>query len=157
MRASGLNLTITGTTRSKRKDTALKALGLDAILHTPDSTVLPDEAGEFDKVVDLIGPAAVRNSLAHTAEWGTISSTGQLGGVWTLDGFDPITEIPNNRSLIAFYSGDVDAQRVQALFDFIAQHHVDVTPEKVFTLAQTREAHKYLATAARLGKVVVVL
>ncbi|KRL84482.1 oxidoreductase [Lacticaseibacillus pantheris DSM 15945 = JCM 12539 = NBRC 106106] len=156
MKASGIDLTITGTTRSDRKDDALKALGIDTILHTPDATHLPDDAGEFDKIVDMIGPAAVRDSLAHAAEWGVVSSTGQLGGVWALDEFDPIMDIPNNRYLTGFYSGDVDAQRVQDLFDFIAKHHVDVTPEKIFTLAQTREAHEYLATAAGLGKVVVL-
>jgi NADPH:quinone reductase-like Zn-dependent oxidoreductase len=156
MKSSGLDLTVTGTTRSDRKDAALRALGVDTIVHTPDATRLPDDAGEFDKIVDLIGPAAVRDSLTHTAEWGVVSSTGQLGGLWTLDGFDPIMDIPNNRYLTGFYSGDVDAQRVQKLFDFIAKHHVDVTPEKVFALAQAREAHEYLATAAGLGKVVVL-
>lgn len=156
MKASGLDLTITGTTRSDRKDAALKAMGIDEIVHTPDATYLPDDTGEFDKIVDLIGPASIRDSLTHTAEWGVVSSTGQLGGLWTLDGFDPITEIPNNRYLTGFYSGDVDAQRVQELFDFILRHDVDVTPEKVFTLDQTRAAHEYLATAAGLGKVVVL-
>ncbi len=81
MKASGLDLTVTGTTRSDRKDAELRAMGIDVIVHTPDATCLPDDAGEFDKIVDLIGPAAVRNSLTHTAEWGVVSSTGQLGGV----------------------------------------------------------------------------
>lgn len=156
MRASGLALTITWTTRSERKDKALKALGLDSIIHTPDANVLPDDAGEFDKIIDLIGPSAVRDSLKHLAEFGVESATGELGGVWTLDGFDPITDIPNNRYLTGFYSGDVDAEKVQALFAFIEQYHVDVKPEKIFRLAETRAAHEYLATSDGLGKVVVL-
>lgn len=157
LKASGLALTVTGTTRSQRKDAALQALGIDAIVHTPDPNHLPKGVGEFDKVADLIGPSAVRDSLAHLAEFGIVSATGQLGGVWTLDDFDPITAIPNNRYLTGFYSGDVDTKKVQALFDFIATHHVNVTPQKVFSLAQTRAAHAYLATSEGLGKVVVVV
>ncbi|MFC6206917.1 alcohol dehydrogenase catalytic domain-containing protein [Levilactobacillus tongjiangensis] len=156
MNASGLNLSVTGTSRSTRKDSALKQLGIDQVLHTPDANVLPAGAGEFDKIVDLMGPSAVRDSLQHTAEWGIVSATGELGGVWTLDGFDPIMDIPNNRYLTGFYSGHVDAARIQSLFDFIAEHQVDVTPEHVFTLAETRAAHAYLATSDGLGKVVVL-
>jgi NADPH:quinone reductase-like Zn-dependent oxidoreductase len=156
MRASELALSITGTTRSDRKDAALKALGIDTVLHTTDANHLGSDVGEFDKIINLIGPFAVRDSLAHLAEFGVESATGELGGVWTLDGFDPIMDIPNNRYLSGFYSGDVDAQRVQTLFDFITTHHVDTAPEKVFTLAQTRAAHEYLAISAGLGKVVVL-
>lgn len=156
MKASGIDLSVSGTTRSDRKDAALTALGIDQVIHTPNANQLPPTVGEFDKVVDLIGPSAVRDSLEHTAEFGIVSSTGELGGVWTLDGFDPIMDIPNNRYLTGFYSGDVDAAHVQALFDFITSHNVDVTPEKVFKLDETRAAHEYLATSTGLGKIVVL-
>lgn len=156
LRASGLALTIAGTTRSERKDAALQALGVDTIIHTPNANQLPGAAGAFDKIVDLIGPASVRDSLAHLAEFGIVNVTGELGGVWTLANFDPISEIPNNRYLTGFSSSDVDAGKINALFAFIDQHHVDVAPEKVFRLAETRAAHEYLAQSTGLGKVVVL-
>ncbi|WP_125710422.1 alcohol dehydrogenase catalytic domain-containing protein [Lacticaseibacillus porcinae] len=156
MKASGIQLTVTGTTRSNQKDDALKALGIDVIIHTPDANHLPEGVGEFDKIVDMIGPSAVRDSLSHLAEFGIESATGELGGIWTLDGFDPIMDIPNNRYLTGFYSGDVDAKKINELFTYIEQHHVDVTPEKVFRLPETRAAHEYLAQSKGLGKVVVL-
>lgn len=156
MQASGLVLTITGTTRSAKKDAALHALGLATIVHTPDANRLPGGVGEFDEIVDLIGPSAMADSLSHLAEFGILNVTGELGGVWTVPEFDPITDIPNNRYLTGFASSDVDLAKVQALFDFITQHHVDVTPEKVFSLAETRAAHEYLAASQGLGKVVVL-
>lgn len=156
MRASGLALSIAGTTRSDHKDKALKSLGLDTIIHTPDANHLPANAGEFDKIIDLIGPSAVRDTLLHLAEFGIANVTGVLGGVWTIDDFDPIMDIPNNRYLTGFSSNDVNAQKINALFAFIKQHHVNVTPEKVFRLAETRAAHEYLAESAGLGKVVVL-
>lgn len=134
LKASGLNLHVAGTTRSTLKDTALHRFGIDQIVHTPNPNLLPQDCStgdlEFDKIADLIGPSSVRDSLKHLAEFGIASSTGQLGGVWTLDGFDPITDIPNNRYLTGFFSGDVDDVRVQGLFDFLETHHVDVSPEK---------------------------
>lgn len=156
LKASGLDLEVTGTSRTSHKDTALKALGIDAIIHTPDANRLPKDTGEFDKIIDLMGPSAVRDSLMHLAEFGVESATGELGGVWTLDGFDPIADIPNNRYLTGFCSGDVDDARVQAMFDFITSHQVDVTPQKVFRLSETQAAHEYLASGAGFGKVVVL-
>ncbi|ETY72548.1 quinone oxidoreductase [Lactiplantibacillus fabifermentans T30PCM01] len=155
IQALPFTVTVTGTTRSAKKTAALQELGLDQVLITTDATQLPAATGEFDKIVDLIGPAATTDSFKHLAEFGILNSTGQLGGQWTLPDFDPITVIPNNRYLTGFYSGDVDGQLIQQLFDYIAEHHVDVTPTKVFTLAETPQAHEYLAQATGFGKVVV--
>ncbi|GEO69293.1 zinc-binding dehydrogenase [Levilactobacillus acidifarinae] len=147
---------IVGTTRSAKKVTALKALGFTDVLVTPDPINLPDTHGNFDKIVDLIGGRAIRDSLNRLNEFGIVNSTGELGGEWTIDGFDPITDIPNNRYLTGFASSEVAPDDLQNLLDFITDHHVDVHPAKVFDLAHTADAHRYLESGQSLGKVVVL-
>lgn len=156
MKASGLNLPVAGTTRANQKDRALQDLGLDQVIHTPDANQLPESSGSFDKIIDLVGPSALRDSLHHLAEFGIVSATGKLGGVWTLDDFDPVADIPNNRYLTGFSSASVDEQHVDDLFNFIVEHQVDVQPEAVFSLPDVRKAHEYLESKDSLGKVVVL-
>jgi NADPH:quinone reductase-like Zn-dependent oxidoreductase len=148
---------IVGTTRSAKKKPLLAAVGLDQILVTPDALKLPADIQPFDKIIDLIGPASTRDSLRHLTEFGIANVTGELGGVWYLQDFDPISDIPNNRYLTGFSSGDqVSAAVLQEIITFIEDHHIDVSPVKTFPLAETREAHEFLASSQGFGKVVVL-
>ncbi|WP_057819188.1 zinc-binding dehydrogenase [Schleiferilactobacillus perolens] len=148
---------IVGTTRSAKKKPLLAAVGMDQILVTPDALKLPADIRPFDKIIDLIGPASTRDSLQHLTEFGIVNVTGELGGVWYLQDFDPISDIPNNRYLTGFSSGDhVSAAGLQEIITFIEAHRIDVSPVKTFPLAETREAHEFLASSRGFGKVVVL-
>ncbi|WP_424348668.1 zinc-binding dehydrogenase [Latilactobacillus sp. 5-91] len=151
------SISVTGTTRSANKSDQLLAAGFDDVLVTPAPNTLPNEAGQFDKIADLIGPAATRDSLQHLNEYGILSANGELGGVWTIDALDPIIDIPNNRYLTGFYSGDVSSSKMQEMLAFIEKYHIDVTPARVFNLAQIQAAHQYLQSQHSFGKVVVTL
>lgn len=151
------SISVTGTTRSANKSDQLLAAGFDDVLVTPTPNTLPNEASQFDKIADLIGPAATRDSLQHLNEYGILSATGELGGVWTIDALDPIIDIPNNRYLTGFYSGDVSSSKMQEMLAFIEKYHIDVTPARVFNLAQIQAAHQYLQSQHSFGKVVVTL
>lgn len=151
------SISVTGTTRSANKSDQLLAAGFDDVLVTPTPNTLPNETSQFDKIADLIGPAATRDSLQHLNEYGILSATGELGGVWTIDALDPIIDIPNNRYLTGFYSGDVSSSKMQEMLAFIEKYHIDVTPARVFNLAQIQAAHQYLQSQHSFGKVVVTL
>jgi len=151
------SISVTGTTRSANKSDQLLAAGFDDVLVTPAPNTLPSESGQFDKIADLIGPAATRDSLRHLNEYGILSATGELGGVWTIDALDPIIDIPNNRYLTGFYSGDVSSSKIQEMLAFIEKYHIDVTPARVFNLTQIQAAHQYLQSQHSFGKVVVTL
>lgn len=151
------NIKVTGTTRSSDKKQMLLDAGFDEIIIAPSSQQLPEEVGTFDKIIDLIGPLSVPDTLQHLNEYGIVSATGELGGVWALNDFDPITAIPNNRYLTGFYSGDVSQSLIQKMFHFIEQNRVEVRPTKIFNFSQVVQAHQYLADQRGLGKVVVVL
>lgn len=119
-----------------------------------DNTLATKEC--FDKILELVGPASIKDSFAHIKEYGIICSTGLLGGKWYLEDFDPTRDLLHNAYLTTFYSGDVNAEKINALFAYIEQYHVPVAPERVFTLDEIVAAHLYVESSAGYGKVVVL-
>ena len=74
-----------------------------------------------------------------------------------MNDFDPIIELKNNSYLTAFYSGNVSqANKLDVMFDYIRQFNVKILIERVFTLEQVPEAHRFLQSADGFGKVVVM-
>lgn len=127
--------------------------GFDAALAV-DTKIPANE--KFDKIVELVGPSTLRNSMKHLSPYGIVNMTGELGNQWTLPDFDPISDLPNGTYVTGFSSGDVTAEKFQEMLDFVTTHHIDVTPEKVFSLEETKLAHEYLAGRQSFGKVVVM-
>ncbi|MFC6261401.1 zinc-binding dehydrogenase [Levilactobacillus fujinensis] len=148
------NVTVSATTRDVTKTSQLAAVGVDKIIQEEGNQLAT--AVKFDRILDLIGPATVPDSLQRLNPGGIVSSTGQLGGQWTLPEFEPISEIPNDCYLTSFYSGDVDGQRLQDLLQVITAHEIDVRPVKTYLLSEMQAAHAYLEGQHSFGKVVVL-
>ena len=110
--------------------------------------------GKFPEI-HLVGPSAILDTFARTAEGGIICSCGLLGGQWTVPDFDPIEMLSRNLYLTTFASGNVSHDKLQALVDFVEQYRVDVQPEKVYQIDQIQEAHAYLEGSHSFGKVIV--
>ncbi|MGN0035587.1 MAG: zinc-binding alcohol dehydrogenase family protein [Coriobacteriales bacterium] len=150
------DVAVDGTSRNASKNELLLEEGFDHVIVDQDNRLQTSRV--YDKVLELIGPATLRDTFAHTREGGVVCSTGQLGGAWYLDDhFDPIMDLPANGYLTSFYSGNVSRERLQAMVDYVSAYHVDVRPEKVFALEQVPDAHRYLDEARGHGKVVVVV
>lgn len=149
------SIQVTSTTRNAAKTALLTGAGVDQVLLGGEDP-LP-AASRFDKVLDLIGPKTVKDSLQHLNSGGIVSSTGELGGQWNLEDFEPIAAIPNNCYLTSFYSGDVDDGVLQDLLDLIRNKQVDLAPAKVFKLAEVAEAHREIEGKHNFGKLVVVI
>lgn len=148
------NVHVTGTTRNPTKSQQLLDAGFDAAIQDKDNILQTEE--KYDRIFDLIGPAAMEDTLAHGAEGSITCVTGLLGGIWTLDDFDPLGDIPVDGYLTGFHSGNVNEERIQEMLDYIASNNVDVKPEKVFDLSEMRAAHEYLGSSKSFGKVVVM-
>lgn len=148
---------VAGTTRRLVKRQQLIDAGFDEVIVAPDSARLPAATAHFDKIIDLIGPLSVKDSLSHLNEGGIVNMTGELGGLWTVPDFDPISDIPNGCYLTGFSSGDVSQTLLQDLFDFIAAYHVSVAPARIFNFNQVPAAHAYLQAADSFGKAIVLL
>lgn len=154
LKAKFSKLYIAGSTRSDAKTEKLQETGFDSVVIEKEGVLQTHE--NFDKVLELIGPATLPDTFIHTNEGGIVCSTGQLGGQWDLNGFDPITGLPANGYLTSFYSGNVDSAKLQEMLDYIGKYNVDVKPEKVFRLQEVPDAHRYLESSHSFGKVVVV-
>lgn len=146
---------VTGSCRSMGKAGALKKVGFDEVILDKDGVLQTGEA--FDRALELIGPATLKDTCGHIQENGIVCSTGQLGGQWTMEGFDPIMDLPANGYLTSFYSGNVSKETLNEMIKNLEEHHVDVAPEKVFALEEVGMAHAYLEGHKSFGKCVVVI
>lgn len=95
--------------------------------------------------------------MRHLVRGGILCSTGQLGGKWYLDDFDPIVDFAEDSYLTSFYSGNVREERLRELFAYIEEYRVPAAPERVFSLAETAEAHRWLEGQDGFGKAVVLV
>ena len=145
---------IAGSSRSRKKESRLLEAGFDEVILEKDGVLQTEE--RFDKVLELIGPATLRDTFSHVREEGIVCSTGQLGGQWYLNEFEPIMELPANGYLTSFYSGNVDLQRLQEMLDYTQNYQVNAKPEKIFALNEVSDAHRYLDSQESFGKVIVL-
>lgn len=140
--------------RNVAKKAQLLSVGYDDIVIDDNGLLKTDLT--FTKILELVGPATIKNSIAHLEENGIICSCGQLGRKWYLEDFDPIMELQNNVYLTTFYSGNVSQEKIQEMLNYIEQEHVGICPEKVFDLENIKAAHDYLESSQAFGKVIVL-
>jgi len=140
--------------RTAAKKEQLLSVGYDDLI-IDDNGILKTDL-KFTKILELVGPATIKNSIAHLEENGIVCSCGQLGKKWYLEDFDPIMELQNNIYLTTFYSGNVSQEKIQEMLTYIEQEQVDVRPECVFDLDNIQAAHDYLESVAAFGKVIVL-
>ena len=140
--------------RNAAKKAQLLSVGYDDLV-IDDNGILKTDL-KFTKILELVGPATIKNSIAHLEENGIVCSCGQLGKKWYLEDFDPIMELQNNIYLTTFYSGNVSQEKIQEMLTYIEQERVDICPEKVFDLENVKAAHDYLESVAAFGKVIVL-
>lgn len=145
---------VDGTSRSLTKEAQLLAVGFDGVVEDRDGQLQTNTA--YDKMFELIGPATVKDSFLHLNEGGIVCSTGKFGGQWYLEDFDSIFDIKANSYLTAFYSGNVDDDKLNEMLAYIDSNDTPVRPEKVFSLDEIQDAHRYLDSSHSFGKVVVV-
>ena len=148
------HITLHGACRKLEKAERLWAVGFDAVIADSNGVLQTDE--RYDKILELVVPATLRDSLAHINEGGIVCQTGQLGNQWYLNDFDPIVELKHNSYLTTFHSALVSGERMAALFRDIDTHNVPVPIERRYTLEQVPDAHRFLQSADSFGKVVVV-
>ena len=154
LKAQFPHVVLHGSTRNPAKATRLQAVGFDEVITEADGKIQTDQS--YDKILELVGPATLRDSFSHINEHGVVCNTGQLGNIWYVNNFDPIIELKNNSYLTAFYSGNVSQAKLDAMFDYIRQFNVKILIERVFALEQVPEAHRFLQSADGFGKVVVM-
>ena len=132
------------------------------LISEADETVLDDgrltgKVRGVTKALDLIGPRNLRYTLTAVEKGGIVCQTGLLGGVYALNGFDPIKDIPNGVYLTGFFSNYPTQQVMDEIFAFLNEHHLVPTSGKVFDFENIREAVIAQDEGKVNGKIVVKL
>jgi len=148
-----------------------KALGCRVIATTHKESKLPliaevDEAVIDDgrltgkvhgvtKALDLIGPRNLKDTLTAVEKGGIVCQTGILGGVYALNGFDPIKDIPNGVYLTGFFSNYPTQQVIDEIFSFLNEKKLVPVSGKVFDFENIQKALTAQDGGKVNGKIVV--
>ena len=150
-----------------------KALGCRVIATTHRDAKLPllseaDEAvlddgkltGKFHGVtraLDLVGPRFLKDTLTAVEKGGIVCSTGILGGIFTLNGFDPIKDIPNGVYLAGFFSNYPTQPIIDRIFRFIQDKAIKPAFGSEFNFDEITQACIALDGGKVNGKIVVTI
>jgi NADPH:quinone reductase-like Zn-dependent oxidoreductase len=151
------------TTRNSAKAGLLSERGADHVVidtGTVSNDVRKIVPAGPDYVLDLVGATTVPDSLLLVKTGGTVCVTGMLSGIWVIPQFEPVAMIPSGTKLTAFHSDDLIGPAGQAALQRVVngiesgRYYANV--DRVFSLDEVAEAHRYMEASKATGKVVVV-
>jgi NADPH:quinone reductase-like Zn-dependent oxidoreductase len=148
-----LGCKVVATTHKEGKLQLLRDTGADEILI--DEGILKGKTKGITKILELVGARTVKDSLLLAQKGGIVCHTGILGGVFTLNGFDPIKDIPNGVYLTGFYSNYPTQNTIDNIFCFLTTHKLSPCIGKVFDFDQINIACEALESGTVNGKIVV--
>ena len=148
--AKALGCKVIGTTHRDSKLSLLK----DADEAVLDNGKLSSKV-KADKALDLVGPKSLLDTLRCVRKGGIVCDTGILGGVYALDGFDPIKDIPNGVYLTGYFSNSPTQETVDDIFAFLKKHNLHPAYARCFDFSDIREACIALDSGKANGKIVV--
>lgn len=130
------------------------------LLNNADCAVVDDGKleGRFQgvtKALELVGPKTLYDTLRCAEKGGIVCNTGILGGVYCLNGFDPIKYIPNGVYLTGFYSNCPTQKDVNEIFDFIEKYGLKPCIGESFDFSDIKEACEAMDNGTVNGKIVV--
>lgn len=140
-----------------------------ATTHREDKFVLIKEADEVflddgkltgrikgvTKALDLVGTKYLKDTMTAVNKGGIVCQTGILGGVYALDGFDPIKDIPNGVYLTGFFSNYPTQEVVDDMFKFFYNKKIVPIYGKVFEFDNIKDAITAQDKGVVNGKIVV--
>ena len=159
--ADSIGAEIIATSRDESRLDMLKNKG--ASYAVVDDGVIEDKVNEVysggvDKVLELVGPTTLDDSMKCLKEWGICCNTGILGGVEYIPEFNPIKTIPNNRYLTSFMSNFPTQKLIDDLFKFIINNNLKPDIAEVFTnLEDISRAHELMESNKAQGKIIFKL
>lgn len=109
------------------------------------------------KALDLVGPKYLKDTMTAVDKGGIVCQTGILGGVYELDGFDPIKDIPNGVYLTGFFSNYPTQEIIDGIFSFMDEHKLSPMIGAEYDFEHIREACVALDAGKVNGKIVVVI
>jgi NADPH2:quinone reductase len=165
--ASELGATVIATTRSSDRVELLRSLGAAEVL-VDDGELAPvirtSRPEGVDRVLDLVGNSALRDSLQAVRADGRVCQAGFLGGLAAVDGFNPIADLPTGVQLSFFGSfllgtPDFPVSKIplNELVAKVEQGAYSAKPARVFKFDEVADAHRLMEANSAPGKLVVVV
>jgi len=151
--AHALGSHVIATTHRSAYVEQLHAFGADKVVL--DDGALSRSGIHAHKALELIGPKTLQDTLFCLWRGGICCDTGILGGVFTLDRFDPIKGIPNGCYLTGFFSNYPTQKVMDELFEFVATHELEPYVAEVFPFDCLPEALTLQDTGGFQGKIVM--
>lgn len=149
--AKALGCRVIASTHRESKLTLIEDAD-EAIL---DDGQLAERVHGVTKVLDLIGPRYLTDTLRAVEKGGIVCQTGILGGVYTLNGFDPIKDIPNGVYLTGFFSNYPQQQVIDEIFTFLHEKKLIPVKGKVFDFENICDALTAQDEGGVNGKIVI--
>lgn len=120
-----------------------------------DDGTLTGKVSGVTKTLDLIGPWYLKDTLTAVEKGAIVCSTGILGGIYDLNHFDPIKDIPNGVYLTGFFSNYPTQEIMDDIFGILTTHKLTPCFGKVFGFENIREAVLAQESKEVNGKIVV--
>ena len=158
--ARSVGCVVLGTSRQLSRMDILRSRGVDHPLVDDDrldDRVLAACPGGVQKILELIGPTTLRESMSWLAHHGIVCCTGVLGHRFSLDGFDPIKFIPNGVYLSSFFSNYPTQARIEEILRHMAAHGLRPAIARVFPFDQIGLAHALMESNDAVGKIVITV
>lgn len=151
--AKAIGSKVIATTHKESKLPLIKQAD-EAIL---DTGKLQGQLSSVTKALELVGAKTLHDTLCCMERGGIVCHTGILGGVYALNGFDPIKFIPNGVYLTGFYSNVPTQEAMDSIFSFISEHNLRPCVGAEFDFSNIKEACMALDRGKVNGKIVVTM
>lgn len=156
--AKSIGCQVFASTRNSERLATLEESGADHPIIDDGSLseqLLGISPGGVSKVLELVGPATLLESMSILRRGGIACDVGVLGNQYTLDSFDPIKDIPAGTYLTSFYSNEPTQEVMDRMFLHLRDHCIAPRPAVTFELEEISKAHELLDRGCANGKIVV--
>ena len=163
--AHDLGATVIATTRREERAELLRSLGADDVV-VDDSQIAQHVRalvpGGVDRLLDLVGNSALRDSLQAVRARGRMCQAGFLGGLGPVDDFLPIIDLPSGVQLSFFGSFELGTEAFplsaipfQTIVEKVEAGDYHARPSRVLAFEEVADAHRLMESNEAAGKLVI--
>lgn len=152
--AKAMGCQVIATTHREKKLPLLKEAH-QAVLDT--GTLAAGTIQGITKALELVGPKTLRDTLRCVKRGGVVCNTGILGGVYALNGFDPIKDIPNGVYLTGFFSNYPTQGILENIFRFIDRYQIKPAVGAMYSFDRIADALSDMDDHKVDGKIIVAI
>jgi len=153
--AKAMGAKVIAACRRKTSFGEIMSIGADECIIDNEAISRQQLSFKPNKVLELVGPKTVHDSMMMMSLPGYVCNTGILGNVFTMEHFDPIKDIPNGVFLTGFFSNNPTKEAIDDMFDLINASGIKPLYNRVFSLNEIADAHTLLEKGGAGGKIIL--